>query len=100
MTIGRTPPVGPTIPRPAAPAVRRAAAPAAPAAPAAAKTSSAAQAPSANAAAAAELWDALDDEERAFFLQRAAHGPATYGPRRPAAAPSAAPLGRHLDVRA
>lgn len=57
--------------------------------------------PLADAAPAREpsLWEALTEEERAFFGQQAALGPLTYGKPR-SAAPSAAPTGQRLDVRA
>jgi len=88
MTIGGTPPVGarPAAPAASPPARRAAAQTATPAAPAVATPEQ------------SELWEALTAEERAFFLQRALAGPATYGLARPVAVPGA-PLGGHLDVR-
>lgn len=65
-----------------------------------ARPAPAAPAATAPAAREASLWEALTDEERAFFDQQAALGPLTYGkPRSPASAP-AAPTGQRLDVRA
>lgn len=47
-----------------------------------------------------ELWGILTDEERTFFLSRAAMGPLTYGPASVAPAPASGPLGQRVDLRA
>jgi len=76
---------------------------AAPAGPAAARRTHAPVAPAAPAPPASpepELAGALTEAERAHFLAQAFAGPATYAPARRDADATAAPLGRHLDVRA